>query len=160
MSLSTTQHSDSDSDDSVDKNASHPLLVQSSSSSPKSKSFATSTITIPALVKQNKSDATCNAKENRFLVKLGHFANIKLKRTEYRRSREKCSRINIGLLTVSFLTVIYFCVSMNLSVDKPSPQIIVDIPPVDVNLLGFKGNIFRKPSNQCLCQIDQFNIVH
>lgn len=148
MSLTTTtktQHSDSENDDASDKNASQPLLLQSSSSSAsylKNGSNATATIKLPTWVNEHKPNAF-NGKDNRILAKLGHLTAIKLKRTDNRRShRDRCSRINIGLLTISFLTVIYFCVSMNLSVDKPSPQIIVDIPPVDASLLGVKGTFF------------------
>lgn len=134
-----TQHSDSENDDASDQNASQPLLLQSSSSMPNSKNCSTTTIKLPAAANHTENDSNI-AIENRILIKLGHLANIKLKRHDYRRShRDKCTRINIGLFAISFLTVIYFCVSMNLSVEKPSPQLIVDIPPVDANLTGDKG---------------------
>lgn len=144
MSSITQLHSDSDNDndDTSDQNASQPLLLQSSSSMQNAKNCSKSTIKLPTLVNQNKCIPNNANEYSRVLIKIGHLANIKLKRTDNRRAnREKCRRINIGLFTISFLTVIYFCVSMNLNVDKPTPQIIVDIPPVDANLLGLKGII-------------------
>lgn len=137
MSLIT--HSDSENDDANDDSASQPLLLQSSlsmplpSSSSSTKKPNCSTIKLPNSAK--------NDQQNRVLTKISHLANIKIHRIDYRRShRDKWSRINIGIATISFLSVVYFCVSMNLNVDKPSPQqIIVDVPPVDTNLNGPKG---------------------
>lgn len=140
MSLTSIAHSDSENDDANDESASRPLLLQSTSPINSKKCSTTTTTTTTTTIKlpnsANNQQIKCD-NENRLLSK---FAT-KLNRIEYRRShRDKWSRINIGIFTISFLSVVYFCVSMNLNVDKPSPQIIVDVPPVD-NLLGPKGNI-------------------
>lgn len=130
MSLPTIAHSDSENDDANEENATQPLLLQSASSS-----TPTTTIKLPTLAQSNKYDT-----DNRVLSKFGQLANIKFNRIDYRRShRDKWSRINIGIFTISFFSVVYFCVSMNLNVDKPMPQMIVDVPPVDEHLLGRKG---------------------
>lgn len=135
MSHTSIVHSDSENDDANEENASQPLL-QSKSTNNSINCSTTTTIKLPNLV--SKQQQTNSDNENHVLSKIA----TKLNRIEYRRShRDKWSRVNIGIFTISFLSVVYFCVSMNLNVDKPSPQIIVDVPPVDTNLLGAKGNI-------------------
>lgn len=121
MSVSIAQHSESDGDDENghDIIASHPLLLQSSSSTPKMNSSATSNSN---LLKQNEY-----AGKSRFLFKLRHLTNIK----------RKLSGIKYGL--ISFLMLIYIYVLTNWSEGKPLPQIFVDVPPVDVNYLGSTG---------------------
>lgn len=134
MSLSSVLHSDSENDDANDESATKPLLLQSTS--PKKCSTTAASATTIKLPSSANGQQTKIDHDNRVLFKF----TTKLNRCEYRRShRDKWSRINIGILTISFLSVVYFCVSMNLNVDKPSPQIIVDVPPVDTNLLGPKG---------------------
>ncbi|XP_031636443.1 uncharacterized protein LOC116349218 isoform X2 [Contarinia nasturtii] len=152
MRFTIVPHSDSENDDANDDDSASQLLLQPSlptSSTKTPNSLNCSTIKLPKSANQTKSDY-----QNRVLTKISHLANIKLHRIEYRRShRDKWSRINIGIFTISFLSVVYFCVSMNLNVEKPSPQqIIVDVPPVDVNLNGPKvkdGYLVWSPN----CQI-------
>lgn len=120
MSSSIAQHSDCDADgeNGIDASASHPLLLQSPSSSIQ-KSKPITTIMIPALLKHYEY-----AKGNRFLVKLQHIANIKL----------KWPGIKIALLTISFLMILYIYISMNLSESNLSSQIMI----------GFTGNIIHR----------------
>lgn len=133
MSHTSIVHSDSENDDANEHDsANQPLLLPSTTSPNKSKNCSTkSIVNLPANNQQS-------AKSDNVFSKLV----TKFNRIEYRRShRDKWNRINIGILTISFLSVVYFCVSMNLNVDKPAPQIIVDVPPVDTNLLGPKGTV-------------------
>lgn len=142
MDTSTIEY-DSENDYANDESATQPLLMQSASSQTSQETNrSTTTIKLPTLANQHKSNAAKIVPENRVLYKLGHILNNRFNRNEYRRThRDKWSRINIGLLTISFLSVVYLCVSLNLNVDKPSPQLIVDVPPIDVDLVGQTGNI-------------------
>lgn len=147
---------DSDSDDANDDSVTQPLLLPSSVSSTPTSTTAngsTTTIKLPTstVVPINKSNSSKhphhnrnNSNENRVCAKLTHFMTARFNRIDNNRRspRDKWSRINIGLFTISFVSVIYLCVSLNLSVDadsKPSPQIIVDVPPIDPESLGTKG---------------------
>lgn len=133
---------DSENDDANEESASQPLLLQSTSPTLPEANCSTTTIKLPTSVHPHKSNVAKNISENRIINKLGHLVNIRFNRNEYNRRshRDRWSRINIGLFTISFFSVVYLCVSLNLNVDKPSPQVIVDVPPIDVNLLGPKGN--------------------
>lgn len=136
MSFTIRSYRDSDSEDGMGESASQPLLLEPSSSTSNEANCPTSTIKLPTLTNQNRTNSSSNNKINNFL------ANFKFNRNEHRRShREKWSRINIGLITISFVSVVYLCFSVNLNFDKPSPQIIVDVPPIDTSLLGPKGKI-------------------
>lgn len=138
MSLTNVPHSDSEVDDANDDSANQPLL-QSSFSTPKSTKTTTITVKLPNSTNQTKSD-----NKHRILSKISHLATNKRNRNDYRRglNRDRWNRINFGILIISFLSVVYFCVTINLNVDKPSPQqIVVDVPSLDTNLLGQKGNI-------------------
>lgn len=160
--MSTTNiptYSDNDDDDDVNiDSATQPLLLQSTTSTSTStaagngSSAAKSKLPASIVVPISKSNAAkqtphqangCN--ENRMCARFSHFINIRFSRGDHnnRRShRDKWSRINIGLFAISFISVIYLCVSMNLNVDsKPTPQMVVDVPPVDPDLLGTKGKL-------------------
>lgn len=150
---------DSDNDDDLNNDQNQPLL-QSSSATIK---LPTSIVVLnksnfaktPTQNQNNTNNNTNNNSnsngsnsnnfiENRFCTKLSHLLNVRFNRTEHNRRshRDRWSRINIGLFTISFVSVIYLCVSLNLNVDsKPSPQMIVDVPPVDPDLVGTKGKI-------------------
>lgn len=134
MDTSTIEY-DSENDDANDESATQPLLLQSASSPTSQEANRSTATTVNLPTSANKSNAAKIMPENRVLYKLGHIVNNRFNRNEYRRShRDKWSRINIGLLTISFLSVVYLCVSLNLNVYKPSPQLIVD-------LIGHRGNI-------------------
>lgn len=155
-------YSDNESDNEDDANndsATQPLLLQSSTTTTQTStganggSTATNKLPTSTIVPINKSNSAkiINANhnqphENRVCAKFTHFMSVRFNRIEHnnRRShhRDKWSRINIGLFAISFISVIYLCVSLNLNVDsKPTPQIIVDVPPVDPDLLGTKGKL-------------------
>lgn len=155
MSSTNIPYSDNESDNDDDVNndsATQPLLLQSSTPTVTVANSSTATIKLPTstVVPINKSNSAKssnhnpnnNCNENRVCAKFTHFMNVRFNRYEHNRRshRDKWSRINIGLFTISFVSVIYLCVSLNLNVDsKPTPQIIVDVPPVDSDLLGTKG---------------------
>lgn len=168
MNTTNIPYSDNDSDNDEDVNndsATQPLLLQSSapSTSPvHAGNASTSSINLPTsiVVPLNKSNSAKNSSqnstnngnnnifiENRVWAKLSHFLDVRFSnRTDHNRRshRDRWNRINIGLFTISFVSVIYLCVSLNLNVDsKPSPQIIVDVPPVDPDLIGTKGKLFN-----------------
>lgn len=152
-------YSDNESDNDDDANndsATQPLLLQSAPTSTAANGSPTTKIKLPtstvvpinksssAKLNPNHNPASSNySNESRVCARFTHFMNVRFNRIEHnnRRShRDKWSRINIGLFAISFISVIYLCVSLNLNVDsKPSPQIIVDVPPVDPELLGTKG---------------------
>lgn len=164
MGTTNVPYSDNDSDIDDDLNndsATQPLLLQSSKPTAAAAAAAsTATIKLPTSIvvpinKSNSAKSTnqnnnngCSSSssciENRVCAKFSHFLTGRFNRTEHNRrshNRDRWNRINIGLFTISFVSVIYLCVSLNLNVDsKPSPQIIVDVPPVDPDLLGTKGN--------------------
>lgn len=159
MNTTTEQYNDSENenDDGNDDSATQPLLLQSSmptiqaananSTTATATGAATATIKLPTLMKSNsaKHFHNNNNNENRVCIKFGQFVNYKFHRIDGRRPhhRDKWNRINIGLFTISFLSVVYLCVSLNLNIDKPSPQLIVDVPPIDANSLGSKGKYLK-----------------
>lgn len=53
--------------------------------------------------------------------------------------RDKWRRFHFGILFVFLSCVLYLCFSVNLNIDKRSPQIIVNIPPIDETLSGPRG---------------------
>lgn len=155
--MSTTNiptYSDNDDDDDANNDsATQPLLLQSTTSTSSTKAGNGSTaakIKLPTSIivpisksTSAKPNQTNNCNENRVCARLTHFMNVRFNRSEHnnRRShRDRWSRINIGLFAISFISVIYLCVSLNLNVDsKPTPQMIVDVPPVDPDLIGTRG---------------------
>lgn len=157
--MSTTNiptYSDNDDDDDANNDsATQPLLLQSTTTSTSTaagngSTAAAAKIKLPTSIvvpisksSSAKPNQTNNCNENRVCARFSHFMNVRFNRSEHnnRRShRDRWSRINIGLFAVSFISVIYLCVSLNLNVDsKPTPQMIVDVPPVDPDLLGTRG---------------------
>lgn len=132
---------DSEHDEANEECATQPLLLQSSASASQDGNLSTIAIKLPTSAYKTN---TINVNpENRILFKFGHIVNRRFSRTEYRRSyRDKWTRINVGLLTISLLSVILICISMNLTIDKPSPQLIVDVPPIDIDLVGQEGKLY------------------
>lgn len=129
-------HTESENDEPTDDNANQPLLPTTSAAKISNKTLTTSiNITSPD---QKRSE-----------TKSTNSTASKLNRLDHRRAhREKWGRIHIGILIVSFFSVIYLCFSLNLNVDKRSPQIIVDVPPIDDTLDGPRGNFMSIKSIQ------------
>lgn len=159
-------HSDTENDDEQHEDANRPLLSSSSATEPAlskaAKVSLTAAIHIPpfsANRKQSKSYTINNnngISDNRIIIKLNPVS--KLNRLDYRRSyRDKWGRIRLGILTIAFFIIIYLCFSINLTVDKRTPQMVVDIPPMDENLPGPRGKlafryvVYSKSSSSNIC---------
>lgn len=125
----TTQstHTESENEESIDINPNQPLLPSSPSSSSTRKNSNTAILIPSSNRKRTEHNSTA----------------IKLNRLDNRRAnREKWGRIHIGILIISFFSIVYLCFSVNINIDKRQPQIIVDVPPVDDTLDGPRGKFF------------------
>lgn len=61
------------------------------------------------------------------------------RRDQRKMHTEKWGRIRLGVLSVSFFCVIYFCFTIGSWDDQQGSQFIVNIPPMDDSLPGPKG---------------------
>lgn len=52
---------------------------------------------------------------------------------------EKWGRIRLGVLSIFFFCIIYFCFTLGSWEEQQAPQFIVNIPPLDESLPGPKG---------------------
>lgn len=138
MSLTNVTHIDNENDDVNDDGANQPLLQSSSSTSKLTKS-TTTIVKLPNATNQTKRD-----NEHRILLKIVRLATNKLNRIKYirRLNRDKWNRIEFVIFTILFLSMVCFFLMIDPNFEKPSiKQIVVDVPPLDTNLLGQKGKI-------------------
>lgn len=132
-------HSDTENEDQDNENSSQPLLGLSSTEVANHLDNGNSQL-IASTQFSNKKNGV-DEKKRRVFIEFKYMKPAQFHRSVLRWHHEKWTRrINIGVLIILSISVVYFCFLVNSTVDKPSSQIVVEVPPTYENILGPKGN--------------------
>lgn len=84
-------------------------------------------------------DGIENGVTNRLLASAIYQQNAYRNNRRYHHGSERWGRIRLGIASIGFVCVIYFCFVFGTWVDQRQSQMIVQIPPLDDSLPGPKG---------------------
>lgn len=96
-------------------------------------------------------DSHDNGATNRLLSAAIYQQNAYRNNRRYHHGSERWGRIRLGIASIVFICVIYFCFVFGTWVDQRQSQMVVNIPPLDDSLPGPKGNFHSTSLRECVC---------